>query len=53
MVSDSECQPNVAGVEAVTIDVNWWEQKTFPELSFSFGVPAQRYLCAKVCFLGI
>lgn len=28
-------------------------KKTFPEMSFSFGVPAQRYLCAKVCCLGI
>lgn len=43
VVSDSECQSNVADFKAVTIDINWQEQKTFPEMSFSFGVPAQRH----------
>lgn len=47
MVSGSECLSNVADYKAVTIDVNWQEQKTFTERSFSFGVPVQRYFMCK------
>lgn len=48
VVSDSECQSNVADFKAGIIDVNWQEQETFLELSFSFGIPVQSSLCAKV-----
>lgn len=51
VVSDSECQPNVAGFKAVTIDVNWWEQKNISRNVFQFwGTCSEVLMCKGLLF---